>query len=164
MYPFRVTHRPGDGTVPRYPQECEPHTGPEDWDQEFLARVIPTMDQRQCRGCGLWAIWTPRAITANLKPGARHYGSSCEQGAAMEVIRDDERNFPTRLNGEDVPTNSRVYRGVWCPTCHAIPGVWCRRVVASGERTMLRALHKSREQRLAAIDAQGWRNPQGGRD
>lgn len=75
MYPFRVTHRPGDGrTVPRYPQECEPHSGPEDWDQEFLARVIPTMDQRQCRGCGLWAIWTPRAITSNLRPGDTIWG------------------------------------------------------------------------------------------
>lgn len=75
MYPFRVTGRPGDGlTVPLYPEECEPHSGPEIWDREFLARVIPTMDQRQCRGCGLWAIWEHRAITSNLKDGDTIWG------------------------------------------------------------------------------------------
>lgn len=73
-----------------------------------------------------------------------------------EVIRDDERNFPTRINGEDVPFNNRVYRGVYCPTCKAVPGVWCQRVIFSGERTLLRSLHKARVKRLEAIDAQGW--------
>lgn len=75
----------------------------------------------------------------------------------MEVIRDDERNIPTRVNGEDIPHNNRVYRGVWCPTCHVRPGAWCQRVITStGERGLLRSLHKSRYRRLEALDKQGW--------
>ena len=46
--------------VPEYPDECEPHTesphgylGWHAWADEMGRTHV----QRQCQGCGLWAIW-----------------------------------------------------------------------------------------------------------
>jgi hypothetical protein len=47
------------GTTPG----CEPHTP---WPPGYIAGsdyadlMMQTHDQRQCRGCGLWAIWEPK--------------------------------------------------------------------------------------------------------
>lgn len=65
LYPFRLAEH-GD-TRPAWPTECEPHTpmpdGYRDW--AYVAEAWgKTRDQRQCRGCGLWAVWMPRAIRA----------------------------------------------------------------------------------------------------
>lgn len=61
--PLRVRTVHGE-TVPRYPAECEPHTesprGYLAWD-EWAERMGQTHVQRQCKGCGLWAIWEPKA-------------------------------------------------------------------------------------------------------
>jgi hypothetical protein len=51
--------------VPAAPDECEPHTeSPDDylpW-HAWAERMDKTHTQRQCRGCGLWAIWKPREV------------------------------------------------------------------------------------------------------
>lgn len=61
--PFRLAA--GGGIRPRFPEQCEPHTpmppGFSDW-HEVAEAWKRTRDQRQCRGCGLWAVWEPRAI------------------------------------------------------------------------------------------------------
>jgi hypothetical protein len=49
--------------VPEVPEECEPHTHcPDGYLQrdEWMEQMSETHDQRQCRGCGLWAIWEPK--------------------------------------------------------------------------------------------------------
>lgn len=50
-------------TVPLYPDECEPHTvdppGYLQWT-EWAEQMEKTHVQRQCRGCGLWAVWVPK--------------------------------------------------------------------------------------------------------
>jgi hypothetical protein len=53
--------------VPEHPEECEPHTPHPagyvahlDWQE----RMAKTHRQRQCRGCGLWAIWEPKRVTS----------------------------------------------------------------------------------------------------
>lgn len=52
--------------VPLYPEECEPHTptpaGLQWW--AWSEEMAKTHDQRQCKGCGLWAIWEPRSSPA----------------------------------------------------------------------------------------------------
>jgi hypothetical protein len=60
IYPFRITTVRGR-FVARFPAECEPHSLRCEKCWEIWAI---TRDQRQCRGCGLWVIWEPRAITA----------------------------------------------------------------------------------------------------
>jgi hypothetical protein len=60
--PLRV--RIADGHhVPEYPEECERHTpqprGYLQW-HEWAEKMDKTHTQRQCLGCGLWAIWEPR--------------------------------------------------------------------------------------------------------
>jgi hypothetical protein len=49
--------------VPLYPDECEPHTPSPDgylaWDA-WAEEKSQAHDQRQCRGCGLWAVWEPK--------------------------------------------------------------------------------------------------------
>lgn len=60
--PLRVKAVHGE-TLPRFPDECEPHTevprGYLAWD-EWADEMVRTHVQRQCRGCGLWAIWEPK--------------------------------------------------------------------------------------------------------
>ena len=58
--------------VPLDPGKCEPHTKSPDgylqWHEWSKLRER-THIQRQCRGCGLWSIWEPKApavSTANL--------------------------------------------------------------------------------------------------
>jgi hypothetical protein len=51
-------------TRPATTPECEPH---EPWPSEYVASsdyadlMMETHGQRQCKGCGLWAIWEPKA-------------------------------------------------------------------------------------------------------
>lgn len=59
IYPFRIISVNGR-VVPRFPAECERHSLR---CQGCWVTWAMTRDQRQCRGCGLWAIWMPRAIT-----------------------------------------------------------------------------------------------------
>lgn len=51
--------------VPLEPARCEPHTSSPDgflqWD-EWAKRMGRTHTQRQCRGCGLWAVWEPPTV------------------------------------------------------------------------------------------------------
>ena len=58
----------GGRHVPEFPAECEPHTDSPDgylqWD-EWAEKMSRTHVQRQCRGCGLWAIWEPREDAAS---------------------------------------------------------------------------------------------------
>lgn len=46
--------------VPLHPEECEPHTPSPDGYMQWHAwadRMEKTHIQRQCHGCGLWAVW-----------------------------------------------------------------------------------------------------------
>lgn len=52
--------------VPEFPGECEPHTpAPSgygaffDWAEGMSEDHV----QRQCVGCGLWAVWEPKAAS-----------------------------------------------------------------------------------------------------
>jgi len=57
-----------DEIVPLYPDECEPHTPDPDGYLQWHAwaeRMAATHVQRQCKGCGLWAIWEPKADTGS---------------------------------------------------------------------------------------------------
>ena len=49
--------------VPEHPEDCEPHTpGPGGYTAwfEWCEQMAKTHVQRQCRGCGLWAVWAER--------------------------------------------------------------------------------------------------------
>lgn len=51
-------------SVPAYPEECEPHTpNPRGYLQwhAWAERMAATHVPRQCTGCGLWAVWEPKA-------------------------------------------------------------------------------------------------------
>jgi len=65
--PLRV--RTANGRlVPEHPEECEPHTPcPDGYLQRgaWIEQMSETHVQRQCHGCGLWAVWEPEEI-----PGA----------------------------------------------------------------------------------------------
>jgi len=53
----------GGQFIPEFPGECEPHTDcPDGYLQryEWMERMKQTHMQRQCKGCGLWAIWEPK--------------------------------------------------------------------------------------------------------
>jgi hypothetical protein len=53
----------GGEIVPEFPEECEPHTEDPDGYLQWHAwaeRMAKAHVQRQCKGCGLWAIWEPR--------------------------------------------------------------------------------------------------------
>lgn len=73
VYPFRL--KPGGGPIrPEFPGECEPECRYSDELREHLSysefaeymkRRWRTRDERQCRGCGRWGIFEPRAITAS---------------------------------------------------------------------------------------------------
>lgn len=57
----------GGEPVPLAPGDCEPHTeSPEGYLQwhAWAERMAKTHTQRQCRGCGLWAIWEPKSEVA----------------------------------------------------------------------------------------------------
>ena len=60
-YPQRIRWVNGH-VIPLHPDECEPHTPMPDgylaW-HEWAERMSKTHDQRQCKGCGLWAVWEP---------------------------------------------------------------------------------------------------------
>ena len=63
VYPFRL----GKRALPLYPAECEPQCRAADLRtgtgyHKYTERVMRTRDERQCRGCGRWGIWEPRAI------------------------------------------------------------------------------------------------------
>lgn len=49
---------------PQFPEECEPHSpeGPDGYGawHDWAAQMRRTHVQRQCKGCGLWAIWEPK--------------------------------------------------------------------------------------------------------
>jgi len=66
VIPQRITMT-GCTATPAYPEECEPHTdspaGYLQWS-EWADRMRATCTQRQCRGCGLWAVWEPRKPAA----------------------------------------------------------------------------------------------------
>ncbi len=56
--------------VPEFPDECEPHTdGPRGYMQwhAWADEMGRTHMQRQCKGCGLWAIWEP-SVDERLTP------------------------------------------------------------------------------------------------
>lgn len=77
--PFQVTLDKRGRITPARPELCEPHVEPgrpDDYlgSSEWAERMIRTWDQRQCRGCGLWAVWERRAITANLPDGSVVHG------------------------------------------------------------------------------------------
>jgi hypothetical protein len=60
--PLRIRYVKGK-PVPAHPEDCEPHTaGPGGYLAwfEWVQRMQRTHTQRQCRGCGLWAVWEPR--------------------------------------------------------------------------------------------------------
>jgi hypothetical protein len=49
--------------VPEDPSLCEPHTpSPENYMGwwAWADKMAETHVNRQCRGCGLWAIWEPK--------------------------------------------------------------------------------------------------------
>jgi hypothetical protein len=51
-------------TRPATTPDCEPHTPrPEGYiaHSEWADAMMKTHDQRQCKGCGLWLIWEPKA-------------------------------------------------------------------------------------------------------
>jgi len=61
--PLRVVATPQGEYQPKYPAECEPHTpSPSGYTQwhDWADRMARTHRARQCKGCGLWAIWEPR--------------------------------------------------------------------------------------------------------
>jgi hypothetical protein len=61
--PFRIKTVDGH-VIPEFPDECEPHTpAPRGYLQwhEWAEKMGKTHRQRQCAGCGLFAIWEKRA-------------------------------------------------------------------------------------------------------
>jgi hypothetical protein len=111
--------------VPKFPDECEPHTpcpsGYLEWHAWSL-RKSRTHIQRQCKGCGLWAIWEPKPAVAvgrdttggthyveeirrlrdALKEAGaemdRRYEMGREAGAAQATAAERERNREHILN------------------------------------------------------------------
>ncbi len=70
--PLRVKMVSGH-PVPEHPGECEPHTPSPDGYLQYDAwceEMSRTHVQRQCKGCGLWAIWEPvNDSAATAAPG-----------------------------------------------------------------------------------------------
>lgn len=70
--PLQITIAAGRA-VPLHPEDCEPHTprpdGYADW-QEWAARMAATHVQRQCRGCGMLAVWEPKPAEAAAEGAA----------------------------------------------------------------------------------------------
>lgn len=62
--------------VPEFPDECEPHTpDPKGYVQwhAWAEEMARTHVQRQCKGCGLYAIWEPKpegAVSGEPGPGS----------------------------------------------------------------------------------------------
>ena len=59
----------GGHFVPEFPDECEPHTeSPRGYLQwhAWADEMGKTRVQRQCKGCGLYAIWEPTARAEEL--------------------------------------------------------------------------------------------------
>lgn len=49
--------------APEFPDECEPHTpSPPGYHARFdwMQEMAKTHVQRQCKSCGLWAVWEPK--------------------------------------------------------------------------------------------------------
>jgi hypothetical protein len=60
--PKRVKYS-GGKLVPEFPEQCEPHTktpGGYGAFFDFCETMSETHIQRQCLGCGLYAVWEPR--------------------------------------------------------------------------------------------------------
>lgn len=96
--------------------------------------------------------------TAKMTPCGhvvRHYRIRIETRDASMSNRPDEHRVERTTSGEMVPANYRAYQGVYCPTCAAPPGEWCRRLFGDMS-TRLRSLHQARMERLAALEAQWW--------
>lgn len=76
-------------------------------------------------------------------------------------VREFERNVPAGESGGRTGqqrARRRAYLGVYCLTCRAQPGEWCRRLEGPNV-PLLRKLHAARLKRLAALDRQGWKQP-----
>lgn len=78
VYPLRTRVSRWGRVIAEAPAECEPqcresdriHGQLEDAGyKRYLADRARTRNERQCRGCGRWGIFEPRAITANLPNG-----------------------------------------------------------------------------------------------
>lgn len=61
---FRIKTDASGEIVPEFPDECEPHVEPgypasgDMWEVAEWAREMgKTYVQRQCKGCGLYAVW-----------------------------------------------------------------------------------------------------------
>jgi hypothetical protein len=60
--PQRIRYVKGELVI-LHPEECEPHaTEPSGYlaNAEWKTEMAKTHVQRQCKGCGLWAIWEPK--------------------------------------------------------------------------------------------------------
>lgn len=63
-------YEPGITTLTAAPAttpDCEPHEPHPDGyvaHSEWADMMMKTHEVRQCRGCGLWAIWEPKEATA----------------------------------------------------------------------------------------------------
>lgn len=67
--PLRIKNVDGR-TVPRCPDECEPHTPSPDGYLQWHAwaqRMAETHINRQCKGCGLWAVWEPKPAASGTQ-------------------------------------------------------------------------------------------------
>lgn len=76
MYPFRLQDHANE---PANRDLCEWECGTSDGIRdrlgyggyaEYVESMSKTRDERQCRGCGRWGIFEPRAITSNLPDGS----------------------------------------------------------------------------------------------
>lgn len=116
-FPFRLKMDDRNRIVPAYPEECEPEcqrvrtVDYEGWDRK---------EERQCRGCGRWGIFSPRAITANLPNGTITLGP----GKAFVL----SANGQWQQFAEVLPSVQRPNDG--CPCCTGRPmesaRCWCR--------------------------------------
>ena len=64
--PQRVRWVKGERVI-LHPEDCEPHPpSPRGYTQrlDWQEQMAKTHTQRQCRGCGLWAIWEPKRVTS----------------------------------------------------------------------------------------------------
>lgn len=99
---------------PRTP-ECEPHTPhPAGYvaHSDWADMMMTTHEPRQCRGCGLWAIWEPKGtdampdehglVSLRSDDPARYDGPvhDADDGAAVPAI--------------DPATATRAERVAWC--------------------------------------------------
>jgi hypothetical protein len=101
--------------VPEFPDECEPHTPTPsayharfDWMQEMAKTHV----QRQCRGCGLWAVWDPG-------PGAAETVHACPPDGSRVTPCCDRSPFdlPHWRNPDDTHGGDRITEDAAEVTC-----------------------------------------------